>query len=783
MTLAELQVKVKNALKNNVGFTEQVKITLEVVWEQITALKTLDGYYTKEINEFIKLNQKNAELTDTAQELLESVKTQYETINELIAKVESVRNEAENVINKRIDELLVPIVYKSGYPIKANQPVIYAGAIYLAKEAFTTSTWESDKSKLIAQTGSGSTSTSNLYAAGKEIKKGELITYENKLYISQSDFVATTWETDSSKFVEIANNEDAYKADIAFNEGDLYTYEGVLYIALSAFISTTWAEDESKFARYNANSSKAKNYAENLAIEKGDSVFYNSKIYIAKEAFVASEWATDEGKFIALENGSNTYTAGKEVGLGDTITYENKVYIAKEAFTATDWATDSSKLVEITSDTNGVDLTAYYTKDEIDAFMAQKMDLLTAGEGVAIDKSDGNITVGVKNYAQIMANLSGGAKGELVVGEGYKKYTAIINLTQAGTKPAGCVRLADDAVDKTLDELRAFIGHYPCLFVDGKEGEPLDPNDYSKYKNKDEYAPITTLGNDVMVKFPRRGLCIRTIGDEVHITFTDDPNSKDFGYYAHTRGSVAKDAFYYGAYKAYCSGSKMYSSSGKTPTVNVTIANFRNQAQARGSGYDQVAFYPRQYLQAAYVLLHQSLNSQEKIGTGKTSGSAVINTGGSDTWGMDSEICKAQYPTYLTDNAHNVKCLGIEDLWGNCWEWIEGCVTQNYNVMTATSGFNDTGKGYVSRGIASYNAWSGAYISSIAGNTELGFYPTNAQGSEATYFCDGHWQGASCVAHSGGSWDYGAECGVFVLAVSDAASNTYSNAGARLMFL
>ena len=380
----------------------------------------------------------------------------------------------------------------------------------------------------------------------------------------------------------------------------------------------------------------------------------------------------------------------------------------------------------------------------------------------------------VRNYAD---------KVDLKVGAGYKKYTAIINLTKSST-PNNCVTLADDAEGKTLDELRTFIGHYPCIFKDGVEGRKLNPDNYAKYADDNTDADITTLGNDVMVKFPRRGLCIRTIGDEVHITFTDDPNSKDFGYYAHTRGSVAKDAFYYGAYKAYCSGSKMYSSSGKTPTVNITIGSFRNQAQARGSGYDQVAFYPRQYLQAAYVLLHQSLNSQEKIGTGKCAGTqAVINTGGSDTWGMDSEICKAQYPTYLTDNAHNVKCLGIEDLWGNCWEWIEGCVTQNYNVMTATSGFNDTGKGYVSRGIASYANWSAAYISSIAGNTELGFYPTNAQGSEATYFCDGHWQGASCVAKSGGSWGDGAWCGVFALAVSNAASSAGSDTGARLMFL
>ena len=371
---------------------------------------------------------------------------------------------------------------------------------------------------------------------------------------------------------------------------------------------------------------------------------------------------------------------------------------------------------------------------------------------------------------------------DLKVGAGYKKYTAIINLTTAET-PNNCVTLADDAKGKSLDELKAFMGHYPCLFINGEENRKLNPDNYAKYADDGTDADITTLGNDVMVAYPRRGLCIRTIGSEIYITFTDDPNAKDFQYYAHQKGLIDKDKFYYGAYKAYCSSGKMYSSSGKTPTVSATIGNFRNYAQARGSGYEQVGFYQRVYLNAMYVLLHQSLNSQEKIGKGKQNGSAVIATGATNTWGMDSEIAKAQYPTYLTDGNHNIKCLGIEDLWGNCWEWLDGCVTINYNVHTSTGGFNDAGKGYINRGIACYAGYSGTYITSVAGTSELGFYPTAAVGSDTTYFCDGFWQGASCVAKAGGSWASGAICGVFALAVDNAASDTYSDIGARLMFV
>jgi hypothetical protein len=770
MTLAELEQKVQDALANNTGFTEQVKVTLLVVWEQITALKTLDGYYSKEINEFKELNAKNKELTEQATQLID-------TATELMDKVTTSRAEAEKIINSRIDALLVPLVYKSDYAVKVNQIVIYAGTLYLAKEAFTTTSWANDESKLVALSGGSAAGNvaSNAYTAGKEIKTGEIITYQNKAYIAQSEFVASTWENDRSKFV-LLSGADAYPAGKEIKKGDFITYESVIYVATADFTSATWESDSANFVKFSADTSKSVDYLANLSIVKGDIVSYNSKFYIATESFTASDWTTDEAKFVPFTNESseNAYAAGKSFALGQIVVYNDKAYVANEAFTATDWTTDEAKCTPLSNTTES--LANYYTKEQIDLLLAMKMDLLTAGEGVAIEKKDGEIIVGVKNYAELAKNVS------MSVGAGYKKMTAIIDMSKAAD-PANCVTLADDAVGKTLDELRAFIGHYPCLLIDGVEGEPLDPNDYSKYRDREEYAPIDTLGNDVMVKFPRRGLCIRTIGSEIHITFTDDPDAKDFQYYAFTKGSVRKECFYYGAYKAYVSGAKMYSSSGKTPTVSVTIGNFRNYAQARGSGYEQVQFYPHVYLQAVYVLFHQSLNSQEKIGLGKVSGTqAAISTGGANTWGMDSEIAKAQYPTYLTDGAHNIKCLGVEDLWGNCWEWLDGCVTSNYNVMTATSGFNDSGKGYQSQGIACYWAASASSISSVAGTSELGFYPTAAVGSNTTYFCDGFWQGASRVAKAGGNWNDGLRAGVFAFTADDAASDVNSNFGARLMF-
>lgn len=371
---------------------------------------------------------------------------------------------------------------------------------------------------------------------------------------------------------------------------------------------------------------------------------------------------------------------------------------------------------------------------------------------------------------------------DLKVGAGYKIYTAVINLAQAVT-PNACITWEDDAVGLSFEERRAIFGHYPCLFVNGVEGAKLQANDYTKTE-AGSYADITTLGQDVMVKFPRRGLRIRTIGSQIKISFTDDPDSPWFQYYAFTKGTERKDAFYMGAYLGYISSSKLYSSSGKTPSAYQTIGTCRNYAQARGAGYGILAWFQLVYMQAAYLFIHGSLNSQEAVGNGRAAGGSAIATGGANTYGMDSEVCKAQNPTFLTDNLHSVKCLGVEDLWGNLWQFCDGIVTSNYNLMVATTGFNDAGLGYVNAGIQSYAAWSGTYISAVAGNDLAGFYPTQASGSATTYFCDNHHQaanGQSC--HVGGSWGYGTACGVFTLHNQTAASQTFENVGSRLMYL
>ena len=138
----------------------------------------------------------------------------------------------------------------------------------------------------------------------------------------------------------------------------------------------------------------------------------------------------------------------------------------------------------------------------------------------------------------------------------------------------------------------------------------------------------------------------------------------------------------------------------------------------------------------------------------------------------------------MTDQNHHVKCFGLEDFWGNIWEWIDGLVSDSSrNVLTANSGFNDSGSGYTNNGNGGVSANIGNNMSKPQGSTKAGFVAKEVSGSETTYFCDCAYLYASCVARFGGSWNSAAGAGAFQLNVSDASSYSYANIAARLMYL
>lgn len=351
-----------------------------------------------------------------------------------------------------------------------------------------------------------------------------------------------------------------------------------------------------------------------------------------------------------------------------------------------------------------------------------------------------------------------------------------VKIDQSNSNPETSVTYHDDAVGMTpgSDDWDSFFNHKPCLLKNGVVQGYLNPNDFTKFENG-QSADITS-GNagDVMIKFPRMGVKISTSGNVVTISMTNNPNDPNFKYYAHQRGNTDKDAFYLGAYKGYETGGKLRSLSGKSPTVSKTIGQFRSIAKANGSGYDQSAFYQLTFRQCMYLLKYKNLDSQTKVGKGNISGGNKQNTGSTNKHNMD----------YGTSNTQTQMCLfGIEDFWGNVWEWIDGLYSNSTrNIMTATQNFYDNGSGYKNNGQGASSDISG-WRNTIQGSTDTGFIIKGTSGSSTTYYCDCGVLYASRLPVFGGMWGSGDDAGAFYLYVNYSASYSSGSVGGRLMYL
>ena len=140
----------------------------------------------------------------------------------------------------------------------------------------------------------------------------------------------------------------------------------------------------------------------------------------------------------------------------------------------------------------------------------------------------------------------------------------------------------------------------------------------------------------------------------------------------------------------------------------------------------------------------------------------------------------------MTDQNHQVKCLGLEDFWGNYWEFVDGLVSDaSRNVLTArcAKDFNTQGSGYENNGNGGVSANIGNYMKLPQGGSKAGFTARDVSGSDSTYFTDYAILFASCLAIFGGDWTYALSAGAFPLYVSSTFSLSSAYVGCRLMYM
>lgn len=344
--------------------------------------------------------------------------------------------------------------------------------------------------------------------------------------------------------------------------------------------------------------------------------------------------------------------------------------------------------------------------------------------------------------------------------------TAVID--QSNPDPLTCVTYDDDAVwmTKGSSAWDDFFGAKLVLFKNGQEVRDL---------NDSELNSLRPTDGDVMVRFKRMGLNMRTVGDKVYVTMTENPNDGNFKYYAHTRGTTRKEAFYLGAYLGFLDGSKLRSVTGRKPQDGKSITDFRTYAQNNGRGYDLCGFYQLTFLQAAYVLKYGNLNSQAAIGKGLTFGDKdTINTTGT-TNGKGTDYGTA-------NGTQQMRFQFVEDFYGNRFWAIDGISTdRNCKIFTATDNFNNNRGGYRDTGITGTN--SGGWTKKVQGTSELGFIRKEAGGSATTHYSDGLYCYADKFLFFGGHAGYGTIAGAFAGRLYYPASFSGWDLAARLMYL
>ncbi len=374
-------------------------------------------------------------------------------------------------------------------------------------------------------------------------------------------------------------------------------------------------------------------------------------------------------------------------------------------------------------------------------------------------------------------------------------FSALIDFSKSDSEKM--ITYTDDAAGmekkfSTWREQEIFKNLQVCVLKDGKKLYDLNPDNVAKKKDGSA-ADITTLGNDVMVELPERlGYMIEWVipGNAIlKVSVTNEPDNEAYNYDAFSLDSYNDcDRIYIGAYKGHCSGNKAYSSSGKAVTVSQTIDAFRTWCRARGTGYQQRTYGSIKLMQCLYIISHGTLNSQAAVGTGYvlSSHSAGVKTGGTDAYGFDSEVIRANNPSYMTDQNHQVKCLGLEDFWGNYWEFVDGLVSDaSRNVLTAkcAADFNTQGSGYENNGNGGVTANIGNYMKLPQGGSKAGFTARDVSGSDSTYFTDYAYLYASCLAVFGGGWSRALGAGAFLLDVANAFSFSTALVGCRLMYM
>lgn len=311
------------------------------------------------------------------------------------------------------------------------------------------------------------------------------------------------------------------------------------------------------------------------------------------------------------------------------------------------------------------------------------------------------------------------------------------------------------------------------------------------------------------------------------------------------------DHAYIGAYKASSDGTKLLSRSGVYPQVSLSRTAFRTRAKATGAGFQLQDYLVRDLINSLLYIEFANLNLQTKmmgqvnfsaqkasIATTDANYAIVSNASANQYVEGQTVLVASQQRKLLSKTSHdasntrlnfdgapltvafnstidmrawqcgtcdNVKqrsgsfisnadgkhpfvYRGIENLWGDMWEWVDGININEYQsyVSTNPSSYADNVYSGAYSAINGLNlATTSQYIKKMRFDERFPFFllPEIGGGSSSTYYSDYYWcdpgERAPLV---GGYWSNGVLCGPACWFCSNSAASSNVNFGARLSY-
>lgn len=298
----------------------------------------------------------------------------------------------------------------------------------------------------------------------------------------------------------------------------------------------------------------------------------------------------------------------------------------------------------------------------------------------------------------------------------------------------------------------------------------------------------TLSTGDVMVKIPKFYYRRYQEGNVEYIKIADKAAS---GFAVHplfNHAGIEKSCAYIGAYET---SSLTKSVPNARPNEGRTRADFRTHAKSKGSGWGLIDIAALSAIQMLVLVEFATYDVQTAIGKGYSSftnfDSSVVRVTGT----ADSVPNLTGIPT-TSDGYDQVVWRGIEGLWGNVEEYIDGVNWNNgtYYVCNDPSKYaDDTEANYQKLSFTGNVNWGyDKYITREgidAGENSHVLLPAEAAGgSSTTYMCDvcsaaTGWR----VFRYGGYWYSQGKAGLFTIDMAYGSDNVITRAGARLLYI